>query len=96
MFKWVSLLGEWVWKACSYKSRIEKKMDFLIEQAKDNKLELLRLKFLHFVEHKPTEVVIICSIFDEYKSLGGDSWVDDIYLAWKKKIAKGGYKRSQK
>ena len=96
MFKWVTLCGEWVWRALSYKNRIEKKMDLLIEQSKDHKLELLRLKFLHFVEHKPLEVTIISSIFDEYKALGGDSWIDDIHTDWKKKIAKGAYKRKSK
>ena len=49
------------------------------------KMDTLRLKFLTMVQQSPTEVAIILALFDEYKKEGGDSWIDDIFLKWKKK-----------
>lgn len=48
------------------------------------KMDTLRLKFLTMVQQAPTEVAIILALFDEYKLNGGDSWVDDVFLKWKK------------
>ena len=96
MFKWVSLLGEWIWRAASYKSRIEKKMDLLLEETNQNTLGLLRLRYLYYYTHSPNEVAIICAIYDEYKKRGGNSEIDALHAEWKKKIAKGVYKRKRK
>ena len=96
MFKWISLGSEWIWKVISYKSRIEKKMDLLIAETQQNTLGLLRLRYLYFIEHRPLEVSIICAIYDEYKKRGGNSEIDSIHAEWKKKIAKGVYKRKHK
>lgn len=49
------------------------------------KMDTLRLKFLTMVHQSPTEVAVILALFDEYKQEGGDSWIDDIFLKWKKK-----------
>lgn len=95
MFKWVTLGLEWIWKVCSYKSRIEKKMDLLLAETQENTRGLLRLRYLYFFEHRPTEVSIICAIYDEYKKRGGNSEIDAIHAEWKKKIAKGAYKRKK-
>ena len=96
MLKWLSFALEWIWKVCSYKSRIEKKINLLIEETNHNTLGLLRLRYLYFVEHRPMEVSIICAIFDEYKRRGGNSEIDAIHAEWKKNIAKGIYKRKRK
>lgn len=94
--KWLSALFEWLWKAISYKSRIEKKMDYLIAESQENTKGLLRLRYLYFIEHRPTEVSVICAIYDEYKKRGGNSEIDAIHAEWKKDIAKGIYKRKRK
>ena len=96
MLKWLSFLFEWIWKVCSYKSRIEKKINLLIEETNQNTLGLLRLRYLYFIEHRPMEVSIICAIFDEYKRRGGNSEIDTLHTEWKKNIAKGIYKRKRK
>ena len=96
MLKWLSFVCEWIWKVCSYKSRIEKKINLLIEETNQNTLGLLRLRYLYFIEHRPMEVSIICAIFDEYKRRGGNSEIDAIHAEWKKNIAKGIYKRKRK
>lgn len=96
MFKWIKSFIQWIYREISYKKRIEQKMDMLFEQNIDNKLELLRIKYLFFYYHSPLEVTIISSIFDEYKKLGGDSWIDDLHETWKKNLRKGVYKRKAK
>lgn len=94
--KWLSFIFEWLWKVISYKSRIEKKMDLLLTETQENTKGLLRLRYLYFIEHRPTEVSIICAIYDEYKKRGGNSEIDAIHTEWKKDIAKGLYKRKRK
>ena len=81
MWAWVPSFFHWVIKQLTYKQRIE-------EMLVDMRIELLRVKFLQLVQHSPTEISIICSVFDEYKNMGGDSWIDDIYLKWKKEYVK--------
>lgn len=81
MWKGILLFFRWVVKQMTYKQRIE-------EMLGDMRIELLRVKFLQLVQHSPTEISIICSVFDEYKNMGGDSWIDDIYLKWKKEYVK--------
>ena len=85
-------IGKW-W---SYKSRFEKKIDLLIMETKENTKGLLRLRYLYFIEHRPTEVSIICAIYDEYKKRGGNSEIDAIHAEWKKDVAKGKYKKARK
>ena len=60
-------------------------LDVIVETQKSMQLDILRLKFLQLVQHTPNERAIISSVFDEYKKLGGDSWVDDMYETWLKK-----------
>ena len=94
--QWIKTIAGWMWKAISYKSRIEKKMDLLLTETQENTKGLLRLRYLYFVEHRPTEVSVICAIYDEYKKRGGNSEIDAIHAEWKKDVAKGIYKRKRK
>lgn len=96
MLKSIKNCLKWVYKEISYKKRLEQKIDMLVEQNIDNKIELLRIKYLFFYYHSPLEVIIISSIFDEYKKLGGDSWIDDLHAIWKENLRKGVYKRKAK
>lgn len=96
MWKALIALIEVIIRRVQYKSRIEDKMDFLIEETKQNTLGLLRLRYLYFIEHRPTEVSIICVIYDEYKKRGGNSEIDAIHAEWKKNLRKGIYKTPTK
>lgn len=88
----IAAIGNW-W---TYKSRFEKKIDLLIMETQENTKGLLRLRYLYFIEHRPTEVSIICAIYDEYKKRGGNSEIDAIHAEWKENIAKGKYKKARK
>lgn len=96
MWKAILALIEYIVKKWQYKSRVEDKIDMLIKSNAELKLETLRIKYLHFYHHQPWEANIISSIFDEYKKLGGNSWIDDLHEEWKKNLRKGTYKKPTK
>lgn len=50
-------------------------------------LRLLRLEIMHTVQNYPTEQEKIMSLYDEYKARGGNSYIDEIYNEWAKRIA---------
>lgn len=75
----------WVYKMVTYRNRLEHKLDTALENQTRMQLDILRLKYLQLVQHSPNEKAIIMSVFDEYKKMGGDSWIDDIHENWLKK-----------
>ena len=61
-----------------HKRGFSKKLDQVILQNK-------RLEFLNMVQHDPTEVKTIMTLFDEYRKMGGNSYAMLVYKKWKKK-----------
>lgn len=63
------------------KKGLSKKIDLcLIKQT--------RLEIIAQVEHNPTDVKTILSLYDEYKKEGGNSYMDMYIRKWKKKYVK--------
>lgn len=60
--------------------RMEKKLDSM-------ELRMLRLEILEAMRRKNTEVV--CVLMDDYKSLGGNSWMHSLYEEYMAKQKKG-------
>lgn len=79
---------QWCNKQFTYRNRLESKLDSILSNQERMQLDILRLKYLQMVQHNPQEKAIILSIFDEYKKMGGDSWIDDIHENWLKKQKK--------
>ena len=63
-------------------SRIEDKLEEISKRIDEVELQELRNRFIQLVYHTPNETMLINATFDEYKALGGDSWVDDVYDKW--------------
>ena len=93
MWRVIISLLQYVGKQLTYRSRLEQKIDVLIQDNKELKLETLRIKYLHFYYHQPWEAQIISSIFDEYKARGGNSWIDELHVEWKRNLRNGVYKK---
>lgn len=79
------LVGELIGDLFRWFTHNRRTLDTIVENQKAMQLDILRMKFLQLVQHNPNERAIISSVFDEYKKLGGDSWVDDMYETWLKK-----------
>ena len=47
-----------------------------------------RLEIIAQIEHNPTDVKTILSLYDEYKKEGGNSYMDAYVNKWKKKYLK--------
>lgn len=85
MWRAILEIVRFVVRRISYKTRFESKIDMLIQDNKDLKLEMLRLKILQLIQHNPEEKTIICKLYDTYKNQGGNSFIDDMYKKWAKK-----------
>lgn len=85
MFRRIFEFFKWINKQITYRNRLENKLDIILNNQDRIQLDVLRLKYLHMVQHNPNEKAIILLIFDEYKKMGGDSWIDDIHEEWLKK-----------
>ncbi|MBR4419678.1 MAG: hypothetical protein IKT32_02245 [Clostridia bacterium] len=79
------VIGEIISDLFKWLTHTRRTLDTILENQKNMQLDILRMKFLQLVQHNPNERAIISSVFDEYKKLGGDSWVDDMYETWLKK-----------
>lgn len=71
----------WVLKKIQYKRRLEGKIDDIIAKQAELELRTLRLELVSAMGREDDSVVY--QLFDEYKTLGGDSWMDDLFLQWK-------------
>ena len=69
--------GKWL----LYRSRLESKVDMMMRR-------LIRLEIVSAMEREDKSVVY--QLYDEYKKLGGDSWMDDVFLKWKNKAKNNG------
>lgn len=47
-----------------------------------------RLEIISQIEHNPTDVKTILSLYDEYKHMGGNSYMDAYVKRWRKKYVK--------
>lgn len=77
-------IAKYIVRRIRYKARLESKIDIIIQDNKDLKLEMLRLKFLQLVQHSPEEKTAICETYDAYKKNGGNSFVDSMFEKWLK------------
>lgn len=60
------------------------KFELIDKHHKDTQLSLLRLEILDLVHNDPTNIDTILETFDEYKTLGGNHYIDAIIAKWKK------------
>lgn len=84
MWKNILEFAKFIIRRIRYKARLESKIDIIIQDNKDLKLEMLRLKFLQLVQHSPEEKTAICETYDAYKKNGGNSFVDSMFEKWLK------------
>lgn len=70
-------------KRIQYKGRIEDKLDSVLSRQNDSERRLLRLEIMEAMRRDDRAVVH--QLYDEYKAMGGDSWMDDLFLLWKSK-----------
>ena len=70
-------------KRIQYKGRIEDKLDAVLSRQNDSERRLLRLEIMEAMRRDDRAVVH--QLYDEYKAMGGDSWMDDLFLLWKSK-----------
>lgn len=70
-------------KRIQYKGRIEDKLDVVLSRQNDSERRLLRLEIMEAMRRDDRAVVH--QLYDEYKAMGGDSWMDDLFLLWKSK-----------
>lgn len=64
-----------------HKKGISKKLDLCL-------MKQTRLEIIAQIEHNPTDVKTILSLYDEYKKEGGNSYMDVYVEKWKKKYLK--------
>ncbi len=49
-------------------------------------LDVKRLELLHLIDHNPNNGISIHKEYDAYKEMGGNSYIDVVYLDWCKKF----------
>lgn len=82
---WSSIISliQIIVKRIQYKGRIEDKLDAVLNRQNDSERRLLRLEIMEAMRRDDRAVVH--QLYDEYKAIGGDSWMDDLFLLWKSK-----------
>lgn len=94
MWKVVWKLGvtllTWILKRMQYKSRLEGKIDLILETLDKHERRLLRLEIMEAIDRNDRTVVH--QLYDEYKALGGNSYIQEMY----KDYCKNPKKRSKK
>ncbi|GHT34523.1 hypothetical protein FACS189434_10830 [Bacteroidia bacterium] len=70
-------------------AQLEKKLDaHIVSDTKnhaDYKMGIKRLELLNLIQHNPTRRATIKKLFSEYKELGGNGYVEDVYNEWLEK-----------
>lgn len=94
MWKVVWKLGvtllTWILKRMQYKSRLEGKVDLILQTLDKHERRLLRLEIMKAIEKNDRAVVH--QLYDEYKALGGNSYIQEMY----KEYCRNPKKRSKK
>jgi hypothetical protein len=47
--------------------------------------KLMRLELLNMIQHSPENKNAIMSLYDQYKRIGGNSYIKEIYTDWKER-----------
>lgn len=82
---WSAIINliQFIVRRIRYKGRIEDKLDAVLSRQNDSERRLLRLEIMEAMRRDDRAVVH--QLYDEYKAMGGDSWMDDLFLLWKSK-----------
>lgn len=69
----------------SRKERKDERFAKLEAQIREVSMGNLRLQILNLIQHNPENKSAILSLWDEYKSRGGNSYLKDVVKQWQKK-----------
>ena len=72
----------WIYKAVTYRYRLENKIDGMIGTQRDIERRVLRLEILQAMERKDKYTVY--ALYDEYKKYNGNSYMDELFAKYKK------------
>lgn len=86
MWKALIALIEVVVRRIQYKSRIENKIDASLDYSKNHERRLLRLEIIEAIRRDDRAVVH--QLYDEYTSIGGNSYMNELYKNYCKKPTK--------
>lgn len=77
MWKLVITLAEWIIRKAQYKSRFESKLDAVLANSAEHNKRLLRLELDAAMRRDDRGTVH--QLYDEYKGLGGNSYMNELY-----------------
>ena len=83
MWRAVFALIEWATKKIQYKGRIEDKLDSVLSNQAEHDKRLLRLEILDAMRRDDRATVH--QLYDEYKEMGGNSYLQELYKDYCKK-----------
>jgi hypothetical protein len=86
MWRAVFAFIEWVTRKIQYKGRIEDKLDSVLSNQAEHDKRLLRLEILDAMRRDDRAVVH--QLYDEYKAIGGNSYLLELYKDYCKKPKK--------
>lgn len=86
MWRAVFALIEWATKKIQYKGRIEDKLDTVLSNQSEHDRRLLRLEILDAMRRDDRATVH--QLYDEYKAMGGNSYLLELYKDYCKKPKK--------
>ena len=86
MLRLVASLIEWGVKRWHYKSRFEGKLDAMLSNQIEHSKRLLRLEISEAIRRDDRAVVH--QLYDEYKAMGGNSYMNELYRDYCKKPTK--------
>lgn len=77
MWRAIIALIEYVAKKWQYKLRLEGKLDTVLSQQINQERRLLRLEIMEAIRRN--DRVVVHSLYDEYKSMNGNSYMNELY-----------------
>jgi hypothetical protein len=86
MWRAVFALIEWATKKIQYKGRIEDKLDTVLSNQSEHDRRLLRLEILDAMRRDDRATVH--RLYDEYKAMGGNSYLRELYKDYCRKPKK--------
>lgn len=63
--------------------KLNDKIDIISEITKENRLAVLRVELNQLIHDDPENVDTICKLFEEYKNVGGNKYMDLKFDKWK-------------
>ena len=73
-----------VWEMFHTNKKEQQFRDDVLMQIKDLQMELLRVQFNQLVFQEPKNKQAISQVFDKYKDMGGNSYIEQRYKKWQK------------